>query len=65
MIDFFNSIPKERIDYYDMTESFEDFTPTQLESEDLYFKDKIEKYKDWDIDDQKFKEGKRKHQTTS
>jgi len=53
-MDFFNAIPKERIDYYDMTESFEDFTPTQLESEDLYFKDKIEKYKDWEIVDQKF-----------
>ena len=61
MIDFFNAIPKERIDFYDMTESFEDFTPTQLESEDLYFKDKIEKYKDWEIVDQKFKEGKITH----
>ena len=60
-MDLFNAIPKERIEYYDMTESFEDFTPTQLDYEDLYFKDKVENYKDWEICDLKYKEGKRKH----
>jgi len=44
-----------------MTESFEDFTPTQLDYEDLYFKDKVENYKDWEICDLKYKDGKRKH----
>ena len=34
-----------------MTEKHEDFAPNQYISQDLYFKDKIEKIKDWEIKD--------------
>ena len=42
-----------------------DFVPNEQHFEDLYLKDKIEKTKDWEIENNKFKDGTRKHETVS
>ena len=42
-----------------------DFASDELHFEDLYFKDKIEKIKDWPILEKGYKNGTRKHYTVS
>jgi len=54
-------LPASTIKFYDLTEKHEDFVPSEQHLQDLYFKDKIEKIKDWEIKDHKFKDGTRKH----
>jgi hypothetical protein len=44
-----------------LTEKHEDFVSSEEHLKDHYFKDLIEKFKDWEIYDNEFKDGTRKH----
>jgi hypothetical protein len=65
MLDVFKKIPKEKFVCYDLTENLEDFKDYDLYSKNEYFKNKIEKIKNWEVIDNQLKGGTRKHQTIS
>ena len=65
MLDVFKKIPKDKFVCYDLTENLEDFKDYDLYSKNEYFKNKIEKIKNWEVIDNQLKGGTRKHQTIS
>ena len=62
---FKRKLPNSTIKYKDLTEKHEDFVPNEQHLQYPYYKDLIEKIKDWIIYDYKFKNGTRKHYHTS
>ena len=62
---FKRELPDSTIKYEDLTEKHEDFVPKEQHLQDPYYKDLIEKIKDWEIVDNKYKDGSRKHRHTS
>ena len=62
---FKRDLPDSTFIYKDLTEKHEEFVPKEQHLQDPYFKDKIEKIKDWVIEDNEYKNGTRKHLHTS
>ena len=62
---FKRDLPDSTIKFKDLTEKHEDFVPKEQHLQDPYYKDLIEKIKDWEIYDYEFKNGTRKHRHTS
>ena len=59
IIDLFNTISKDKFGFFDLTENIKDFEDYDHSNE--YFKDKIEKIKEMEVVDYRFKDGTRKY----
>ena len=65
MIESFQKIPKDKFYFRDLTEHVQDFNDYEKYAKNLYFQPLISKIKDWEIKDNKYKNGTRKHRTKS